>query len=90
MSIPSRRDSSQKVSMSKQHIYVLGVNICDHDVNACLLRDIAFAIAKERITRRRSRADQHVIQRKGRAGRRNTARCRRLLPDHRDRQFGPA
>src|SRR4030088_990909 len=39
--------------MSKQHIYVLGLNTYDHDVSACLLRDgaIAFAIAKERITR---------------------------------------
>jgi carbamoyltransferase len=38
--------------MSKQHIYVLGLNTYDHDVSACLLRDgaIAFAIAKERIT----------------------------------------
>src|ERR1700686_1460293 len=39
--------------MSKQHIYVLGLNTYDHDVSPCLLRDgvIAFAIAKERITR---------------------------------------
>jgi carbamoyltransferase len=39
--------------MSKQHIYVLGLNTYDHDVSACLLRDgvIAYAIAKERITR---------------------------------------
>jgi carbamoyltransferase len=39
--------------MSKQHIYVLGLNTYDHDVSACLLRDgeIAVAIAKERITR---------------------------------------
>lgn len=39
--------------MSKQHSYVLGLNTYDHDVSACLLRDgaIAFAIAKERITR---------------------------------------
>ena len=38
---------------SKQHIYVLGLNTYDHDVSACLLRDgvIAFAIAKEQITR---------------------------------------
>jgi carbamoyltransferase len=35
--------------------YVLGLNTYDHDVSACLLRDgaIAFAIAKERITRRK-------------------------------------
>jgi carbamoyltransferase len=39
--------------MSGQHTYVLGLNTYDHDVSACLLRDgaIAFAIAKERITR---------------------------------------
>jgi carbamoyltransferase len=39
--------------MSKQHAYVLGINAYDHDVSACLLRDgeIAYAIAKERITR---------------------------------------
>ena len=39
--------------MSKQHSYVLGLNTYDHDVSACLLRDgeIAFGIAKERITR---------------------------------------
>jgi Predicted carbamoyl transferase, NodU family len=41
------------MSMPKQHSYVLGLNTYDHDVSACLLRDgaIAFAIAKERITR---------------------------------------
>lgn len=41
--------------MSKSHNYVLGINAYDHDVSACLLRDgeIAFAIAKERITRRK-------------------------------------
>ena len=39
--------------MSTQHSYVLGLNTYDHDVSACLLKDgkIAFAIAKERITR---------------------------------------
>lgn len=39
--------------MPKKHIYVLGLNTYDHDVSACLLRDgaIAYAIAKERITR---------------------------------------
>ena len=39
--------------MSKKHAYILGINAYDHDVSACLLRDgeIAFAIAKERITR---------------------------------------
>ena len=41
--------------MSKNHSYILGINAYDHDVSACLLRDgeIAFAIAKERITRRK-------------------------------------
>ncbi|MGH9423794.1 MAG: carbamoyltransferase N-terminal domain-containing protein, partial [Thermoanaerobaculia bacterium] len=36
-----------------KHSYVLGLNTYDHDVSACLLRDgeIAYAIAKERITR---------------------------------------
>ncbi len=39
--------------MPKKHDYILGLNTYDHDVSACLLRDgeIAFAIAKERITR---------------------------------------
>src|ERR1700730_8903170 len=39
--------------MSQKHTYILGLNTYDHDVSACLLRDgeIAFAIAKERITR---------------------------------------
>src|SRR5712672_912180 len=39
--------------MPKQHTYVLGLNTYDHDVSACLLRDgaIAYAIAKERLTR---------------------------------------
>src|SRR2546425_1195860 len=43
----------QRVPMPKKHTYVLGLNTYDHDVSACLLRDgaIAFAIAKERITR---------------------------------------
>jgi carbamoyltransferase len=41
--------------MSKKHSYILGLNTYDHDVSACLLRDgeIAFAIAKERITRQK-------------------------------------
>ncbi len=41
--------------MSSKHIYVLGINAYDHDVSACLLRDgeIAFAINKERITRKK-------------------------------------
>jgi carbamoyltransferase len=41
--------------MSKKHVYVLGLNAYDHDVSACLLRDgeIAFAISKERITRKK-------------------------------------
>ncbi len=39
--------------MPKRHTYVLGLNTYDHDVSACLLRDgaIAYAIAKERLTR---------------------------------------
>ena len=43
--------------MSKKHVYVLGINAYDHDVSACLLRDgeIAFAISKERITRKKAR-----------------------------------
>jgi carbamoyltransferase len=41
--------------MSTKHLYVLGINAYDHDVSACLLRDgeIAFAIGKERITRKK-------------------------------------
>src|SRR6266566_9045131 len=41
--------------MSKNHIYVLGLNAYDHDVSACLLRDgeIAFAVGKERISRKK-------------------------------------
>src|SRR5260370_13174048 len=59
-SLESRRSRShpppyslQRVPMPKQHTYVLGLNTYDHDVSACLLRDgaIAYAIAKERITR---------------------------------------
>lgn len=39
--------------MSQKPAYILGINAYDHDVSACLLRngEIAFAIAKERITR---------------------------------------
>jgi carbamoyltransferase len=39
--------------MPGKHAYILGLNTYDHDVSACLLRDgeIAFAIAKERLTR---------------------------------------
>ncbi|MGP0090631.1 MAG: carbamoyltransferase [Xanthobacteraceae bacterium] len=41
--------------MSANHVYVLGINAYDHDVSACLLRDgeIAVAITKERITRKK-------------------------------------
>jgi carbamoyltransferase len=41
--------------MSKKNVYVLGINAYDHDVSACLLRDgeVAFAINKERITRKK-------------------------------------
>jgi carbamoyltransferase len=47
--------------MSKKHVYVLGINAYDHDVSACLLRDgeIAFAISKERITRRKHDSGFH-------------------------------
>src|SRR5271166_4673394 len=46
---------SNKSQMSKKHVYVLGINAYDHDVSACLLRDgeVAFAINKERITRKK-------------------------------------
>ena len=39
--------------MTSGKIYILGINAYDHDVSVCLLRDgeIAYAIAKERITR---------------------------------------
>ena len=51
--------------MSKSHSYILGINAYDHDVSACLLRDgeIAFAISKERITRKKHDAGfyQEVI-----------------------------
>ena len=41
--------------MSNKPLYVLGINAYDHDVSACLLRDgeIAVAITKERITRKK-------------------------------------
>jgi carbamoyltransferase len=41
--------------MSNKPLYVLGINGYDHDVSACLLRDgeIAVAITKERITRKK-------------------------------------
>ena len=44
--------------MADKHSYVLGINAYDHDVSTCLLRDggIAYAIAKERITRRKHAA----------------------------------
>src|SRR6202030_125445 len=44
--------------MPEKHTYVLGINAYDHDVSACLLRDgaIAYAISKERITRRKHAA----------------------------------
>jgi carbamoyltransferase len=42
--------------MPKIHTYILGINAYDHDVSACLLRDgeLAFAISKERITRKKN------------------------------------
>src|SRR6478609_3500662 len=44
-----------------KHTYILGLNTYDHDVSACLLRDgeIAFAIAKERITRTKHASGFH-------------------------------
>ncbi len=47
--------------MPKNHAYVLGINAYDHDVSACLLRDgeIAFAINKERITRKKHATGFH-------------------------------
>jgi predicted NodU family carbamoyl transferase len=74
--------------MSRQHSYVLGLNTYDHDVSACLLRDgaIAFAIAKERITREK----QYVIQRQGRADCGDATRRRGVLPDHWHRSSGHA
>jgi len=41
--------------MSRKDSYVFGINAYDHDVSACLLRngEIAFAISKERITRKK-------------------------------------
>ncbi|MBL8564259.1 MAG: carbamoyltransferase [Hyphomicrobiaceae bacterium] len=41
--------------MTQKPTYILGINAYDHDVSACLLRDgkIAYAIEKERITRRK-------------------------------------
>jgi carbamoyltransferase len=47
--------------MPKKRNYILGLNTYDHDVSACLLRDgeIAFAIAKERITREKHASGFH-------------------------------
>lgn len=47
--------------MTKKNTYVLGINAYDHDVSACLLRngEIAFAIAKERITREKHATGFH-------------------------------
>jgi len=41
--------------MATKPSYILGINAYDHDVSACLLRDgeVAYAIAKERITRQK-------------------------------------
>jgi carbamoyltransferase len=42
--------------MSDKNTYIVGINAYDHDVSACLLRngEVAFAIAKERITRQKN------------------------------------
>lgn len=47
--------------MQKKHTYVLGINAYDHDASACLLRDgeIAFAVARERITREKHATGYH-------------------------------
>src|SRR4029078_11889578 len=47
--------------MTKKSTYVLGINACAHDVSACLLRngEIAYAIAKERITREKHATGFH-------------------------------
>jgi carbamoyltransferase len=47
--------------MSDSTTYVLGINAYDHDVSACLLRngEIAWAIAKERITREKHATGFH-------------------------------
>src|SRR5262249_54908327 len=44
--------------MPDKNTYILGINAYDHDVSACLLRngEIAYAIAKERITRQKHAA----------------------------------
>ena len=55
--------------MSNKHTYVLGINAYDHDVSACLLRDgeIAFAINKERITRKKHGAHFRYVDANGHA-----------------------
>ena len=66
--------------MPKQHTYILGINTYDHDVSACLLRDgeIAYAIAKERITREKHASGFHQGGRRLLPeGRRHHARRRR-------------
>ena len=47
--------------MTIKNTYVLGINAYDHDVSACLLRngEIAYAIAKERITREKHATGFH-------------------------------
>jgi carbamoyltransferase len=47
--------------MTQKSTYVLGINAYDHDVSACLLRngEIAYAIAKERITREKHATGFH-------------------------------
>ena len=47
--------------MPKNHAYILGINAYDHDVSACLLREgeIACAIKKERITRKKHATGFH-------------------------------
>jgi carbamoyltransferase len=48
-------NNSATRSTPQKHSYIIGINAYDHDVSACLLRDgeIAYAIEKERITRKK-------------------------------------
>src|ERR1700693_6146452 len=48
-------NNSATRSTPQKHSYIIGINPYDHDVSPCLLRDgeIAYAIEKERITRKK-------------------------------------
>src|SRR5215510_14150507 len=63
-SLPSEFDLPAALAglpMAQKNTYVLGINAYDHDVSACLLRDgeIAYAVAKERITREKHATGFH-------------------------------